>query len=50
VSGSVTMFLNPSLQTKSTDSYAAVRNIEPEITYIAPENGQAPISGAHCGR
>ena len=30
MSGSVTMFLNFSLQTKSTDGYAAVGNIEPD--------------------
>jgi len=49
VSGWVTMFLNFSLQTKSTGGYAAVGNIEPD-TSRALHLQRGPIPGAQCRR
>jgi len=46
----VTMFLNFSLQTKSTDGYAAVGNIEPDTSRALHLKTAGPIPGAQCRR
>jgi hypothetical protein len=47
VSGSLTMFLNPSLQPKSTDGYAAVQNIEPDTSRTLRLKTAKPPSPEH---
>ena len=50
VSGLAILFLNPSLQMKSTDGYAAVRNIEPDTSRtLHLKTARPPFSGAQCG-